>query len=90
MRHTFALIAVLSLLLLPMLAVAQQEGVQDADVEPAEVEEVHDFETGDDINGVRRGPDAVEVRSFDHSGPGDLIKVRQNFVTQLVHSVDEL
>ena len=90
------LIAALSLLIMPATAFAQDDGPapevgrsgSDADVQYQERTE-YDFE-GDDVTGSLIKPDGENITGQTHGKTSSLIKIRGDFIPEMLESVEKL
>lgn len=82
MNRIFVLVIVASLLVLPSLGFAQESS-------SSEEETVYDFE-GEDLTGVLLRPDGEQITGDQRGRTSSLINIRQDFIPEMLKSVENL
>lgn len=96
MLKKIMMVAALSILLMPAAAFAQDDGPapevgqadSDADVQYQERTE-YDFD-GDDVTGSLIKPDGENITGQTHGKTSSLIKIRGDFIPEMLESVESL
>lgn len=95
MLKKLVLLAGFAMMLVPMSAAAQDmpqpevgRGQQGGDVQYKK-ETVYDFE-GDDVTGSLIKPDGENITGNTHGKTSNLIKIRSDFIPEMLESVEEL